>query len=325
MSIISDQNLFKIGLVTTFSAGLFGALAYLKCKKLSNDNRISVKAQKTFKHCDSLKMAGEANEKGDSLSRTAHINVKRTLIVDDSGEGSKKSSSAKEGVSKDDLEKDSEQASLNGRKVVYLPIAAHYQSQWKEIGITWIEPLNKKTVLARALLPEGWETRDNPSPYSDHSDITLLDNDHIPRVNMFIKDSFYDSFAYVRNFLTKEEGKLQLQKEIEEANIQKKKEEDIKILKELIISKRSEIWSQECSFGVFFIKDMSEFSHGKRRSCHGFFPTEEIAIKAKEFLTETGRGCDLVFTQKLDNSILPSYKIVNGFINGNWWKSISWE
>lgn len=75
---------------------------------------------------------------------------------------------------------------------------------------------------------------------------------------------------------------------------------------------------------LFLVKDMSEFvksgyvKESKRYSCHGFFPTEEIANKSKELLEKNSGYKDSVFTQKVDNSNLPllkqgGYKIVNGF------------
>lgn len=233
-----------------------------------------------------------------------------------------------------DLEK-TPKGSLAGRKAICLPAAANYQSQWEKLGITWVEPVDKNPLLAKALLPEGWESRHNPSGFSDHLHITLLDSDHIPRVNMFIKTAFYDLFASAR-FLTKEEGELQLQQEIEKANIEKKQNKEAEIAKDFIISKRSEAWSEECPFGVFFVKDMSEFVMGgyvneaKRRSCHGFFPTEEIANKAKKLLERNSGYGDSVFTQKVDNSNLHlvkqgGYKVVNGFIDKLWWNTRSWE
>jgi hypothetical protein len=224
-------------------------------------------------------------------------------------------------------EKTKAEGSLSGRKIVRLPAESTYQAQWEEIGITWIDPIDKNPFLAKALLPEGWEARDNPSPYGDHKRITLLDSNHIPRVNIFIKMSIYDPFADV-TFLTKAAGEQQLKEEIEAAKLQQKQKEEAEAAQKLILSKRSETWSEESPFGVFFVKDLGElFHHGyvdvaKKSSCQGFFPTEEIANKAKELLEKSATYYDSLFAKKIDSDDLDlikkkNIKIVNGFADKN--------
>ena len=95
---------------------------------------------------------------------------------------------------------------------------------------------------------------------------------------------------------------------------------------------RSEEWSEECPFGVFFeldLLDRPEYSalvKAKRHACHGFFQTEAIANKAKEVLKQQAGLFDNVFVQKLDRSNLDflqkgKYVIVDGFADTNWWRT----
>lgn len=236
-------------------------------------------------------------------------------------------------IGSEDLADTTKPGSLSGRKAVRLPASSELLSDWEKIGVTWLESVENHPFLAEALLPEGWEARDNPSHYSGHSHVTLLDSEHIPRVNMFIKKTYYDTFASA-TFLTKEKGERQLQKEVEMAETERKRNEEAEHSKNVVLSKRSETWSEECPFGVFFVKDMSEWfsrdfvKEPIRRSCHGFFPTEEIAKQAQGLLKKSSDLLDSVFTKKIDctnlHTVQTGYKIVNGFTDTSWWGTFTW-
>ena len=169
---------------------------------------------------------------------------------------------------------------LDGRKVVYLPSSEEHRSQWESYGITWIEPAFKHNRLANAVLPEGWELRYNISL----SSYTLLDGNHLPRINIKIDPLNGASTQIV--WLGEKEIKLQLQEE-----------EIIESTKKSIADNRSDTWSESHPFGIFEI--FFEAKHGnfqsglhrvdpqtgfaKENYCYGFFSTENLANLAQKF------------------------------------------
>lgn len=215
-----------------------------------------------------------------------------------------------------------------------LPADAKYKAQWKELGITLDESTDSESTdsedLAECWLPEGWKLRKNLSN-DDLEKMTLLDNGGIPRANITIKSTIYDSFAKV-SFLSKDEGVLQLEGERKDAEAAKKEDEAAQISLNQVNSQRSESWSESCPHGIFYIKDMRDFILGGyceanqpvKYYCHGFFPSEEIALQGIGLLQESAGFRDRVFTVKITNSEslqkTHKYEIVNGFSDPDWFK-----
>ncbi|MCE5316017.1 MAG: hypothetical protein LLG04_01460 [Parachlamydia sp.] len=222
----------------------------------------------------------------------------------------------------------SEEASLSGRKIIYLPADAKNRSNFEKIGIKWLESVDKGKLLTKASLPEGWEAIDTPSPY--HHFYTLYDQNKLPKVDVFVKSDPHDPKTRV-TFFTPEESERKKRMDNEEKK--RKEEEDVKRLEMVkeIRSKRSDVWSKECPFGVFFVlnlKDQPRYTatiSAQRHSCQGFFQTEEIANQAKKVLEKQAGLSDSIFVQKVDPSNLHlvkkgGYEIVDGFTNSNWWE-----
>lgn len=225
----------------------------------------------------------------------------------------------KSAISNSNFAKESEQTKqsfLNTRKVELLPAAKWYRSEWEKMGIVWREFLDNKTVLAPAFLPEGWELRSDPKAATLDYYI-LYDNENMPKVLISIKDTLYERSALAR-FLGKEESERMHHDEM------KMKEEKIK--KE-ILKIRSEVWSEQCPFAVFFIKDTSDIMWGyvrgdKKYFCHGFFSTQDLANEAKELLLKDANPRDILFVhevEKNDPYFQQNRKIENGFINKDWY------
>ena len=78
------------------------------------------------------------------------------------------------------------------------------------------------------------------------------------------------------------------------------------------------------------LRNSGYVKESERRACHGFFPTEETANDAKEWLKKNCcRREDDVFKQKVDSKLLyfieeNGYKTVNGFIDKAWWCARDW-
>lgn len=221
----------------------------------------------------------------------------------------------------------SKEASLSGRKVVHLPAEAQHRSKLEKIGIQWMEPVDKNPFLAKALLPEGWEAIDTPLPY--HHFFTLYDEKQMPRVDVFVKS---DTERKTRvTVFTQEESERRIKTDREKKKSEEDKAAKLLVMVKEVRSKRSEEWSEKCPYGVFFILDLND--HGmsatikaQKRSCHGFFQTEEIANQAMEILKEQAGLFDRLFVQKLNNSNLNldqkgSFVIVDGFTNSAWWQT----
>lgn len=220
------------------------------------------------------------------------------------------------------------EASLNGRKIVYLPAEAKYRPDFENLGVVWLELVDKSALLAKAALPEGWEAIDTPHPY--HHFFTLYDQNRLPKVDVFVKSDLHDPKTRV-TFLTPEESVRKSKQESEEKQRQETEAAKLARMVQEVRSKRFEAWSQECPFGVFFVLDLKD--HGMsasitahRRSCQGFFSTEEIANKAKEILKKQAGFFDSIFVQKVDSLNVHlvkqgKFEMVDGLTDPNWWHS----
>ena len=220
------------------------------------------------------------------------------------------------------------------RESIYnLPGDQEYRKEFLNLGFVFSAEVSKSSVFVRAKLPVGWSKKDQGTYYEDHLNYWIVDANEIPRVTVNGKTAIYDQYAYA-SFLTVEEGKSLLetknQKEQEEAEAKSKQEHE----KNRILEARSSVGSEKNSFAVIFVKDMRYFRQAgyvdvnSYRACKGFFPTEEIAKLAVEYLERKVSNSDSVFYDQLDRQkseiIRNGYKIV-GFEDNNWWNTRSFD
>ncbi len=103
------------------------------------------------------------------------------------------------------------------------------------------------------------------------------------------------------------------------------KREYKKNLKRIIDERKEECNIIEYPYGVFFAKNISDIK-GRgiqiiKKSCHGFFKTEELARMAITLLN-SNLFWDDIFIQKMTNEtkhLIEDYQTVNGFVNPLWY------
>lgn len=106
---------------------------------------------------------------------------------------------------------------LSGRTVAHLPADDKYRKGWEILGVKWLESLDERPFLAKALLPEGWKT-DSPSPLNiDHHDIMIIDDAGHEQVKIRINAGSQVQEASV-SFL-RIDKKLLKQTDIEESKV----------------------------------------------------------------------------------------------------------
>ncbi len=219
--------------------------------------------------------------------------------------------------------------SLASKKItVYLPRLKNCEEEWEKLGVIWQNKTPTTASREEATLPEGWAF-DIAMPFSGS---VLCDASGIPRARIF-NDEWYKPDPSIE-FFTEEEGIAALKQKAEEKIAKKEKGEQRAVLKGLILAKRSERWSEETPFGVFFIKKSQQWLgqhvyESVRRSCHGFFPTQELADQAKNWLENSvgyHRIYDSVFVdERYDPSDRTKYLLVDGFNDAGWFQVDTWS
>ena len=201
-------------------------------------------------------------------------------------------------------EEEVREASSNGR-VFSLKIRDEQLRDWDVADLQWIESKNDTSLPERAvLLPQGWSVgpgleREDRIEHACHGMFaaTIRDEDNVPRAETCVFNT-----ASSTSLFTKEEG---LRRRKEEQSLVARKQEILVAKAEAInqiLQSRSDMWSIEYPFAVFYIKNMAPYRGGGyasvlepiRRACHGFFPTAEIAEKAAKFFEENASKVDTI-------------------------------
>ncbi len=87
-----------------------------------------------------------------------------------------------------------------------LPVDAEHVHHWSALGIQWLNSKKEPSLLASAILPEGWLSKDFPGQFSHMHCFELYDEEGIPRATVLTRNAAETQWANV--FLrTKEQGK----------------------------------------------------------------------------------------------------------------------
>lgn len=214
-------------------------------------------------------------------------------------------------------------------KTILIP--AEKADEFKKYGFN--VSLAMDSVFCHAVLPEGWTSKDI-SRYSDHINRYFYDDKGKLKIFVNGKTASYDSYCNA-TFYSDEEAE-ETQKRLDDIDKEKnEKKNRLAKCKEEAMATRKEEWKPENPYGVFWVADMSDLLRAgypvepTRRSTQGFWETEELAKKAKEYLESVKGWRDSVFVQKVEPEKVRivkdgGYKLANGFVDSNWYGKSTW-
>jgi hypothetical protein len=196
---------------------------------------------------------------------------------------------------------------ISGRTVVYLPADDKYRNEWKILGVQWLESLDEKPFLAKALLPEGWKTvSKSTSALSSYLHVKIIDGARQEKVRMWIKTAINDAMVY---FLKETRDKDIPEFDISELN--------------LLLSNNNfnEIIHDSNLFWLAFCKSFSKFSQEQKGYFDVFPNGDSLEINGSPYILKHLHRClkeiRKIFVNNQINSsfaILPITKMATCFI-----------
>lgn len=209
-------------------------------------------------------------------------------------------------------------------------IPSEKEKEFVDLGFV-IEKSNGKESVAT--LPFGWSLEMMPASSDrivlrpcdpDNARIFIVDEKNVPRITIYSKDTFYDSYL-IANIVTDEHEMKTLRKEISYVKkSETRKEKAISRLKKL----RKDCWSENFRFGVFFVKDNTEsVLAGYKKDeytyyCLGYWERKKDADIVIDLIYAGYKDTKFVNNiSKEDNEIITNmkrYKTVNSFEDVYW-------
>lgn len=94
---------------------------------------------------------------------------------------------------------------------IKLPVREGNKEKWDSLGVRWIDhPSDGNPFLVMAELPLGWNVREKAATDFDKKSFTVLDNDNLPKADVYLITTPWNQKGIVHVFSDKEAAEMKV-------------------------------------------------------------------------------------------------------------------